>query len=211
MAIDSLSVIVTNYNNDSFLRILVENLYHQLSDYPETEIIVVNDGSDKSCEWVKEYGMINIEKENGGVSSARNIGLENAHGSYISFIDSDDNVQTDYLHKSYEIMRQGYDYAIFPFVVEETGGIGGIRDELIGNNAVWAWCFRRSIIGKEKFNESLNVGEDREWLNRVIHKGMHFYRSDYPIYRYNWSANPNSLSKRHNRGELPRLKSDTSE
>lgn len=206
---DKLSVIITNYNNDGLLRILLENLKIQLRYYPETEIIVVNDGSRERCDWVLDYGAQNIEKPNGGASSARNIGLMAAHGRYISFIDSDDNVQTDYLHTIYQLMRQGYDYVLFPFISVANDGVGFIRDELIGNWACWSWCFTWKIIGEERFDENLNVAEDVDWLRRVIKEDMNGFRSDHPIYRYDWNANPDSLSKRFNRGDLPAKKSDT--
>ena len=205
---DRLSIIITNYNNNKLLQIVLENLSRQKADYPETEIIVVNDGSDERIDWVLGYGAQNIEKPNGGVSSARNIGLMAAHGRYVAFIDSDDDVEPYYLHKLYKIMRQGYDYAVFPFVAVSENAIGRIRDELIGNYAVWAWCFNWDIVKNERFDENLNVAEDVDWLRRVIKEGMNRYESPDAVYRYNWNANPNSLSKRFNRGDLKWKKSD---
>ena len=205
---DRLSIIISNYNNNKLLRIVLENLCRQKADYPETEIIVVNDGSDERIDWVLDYGAQNIEKPNGGVSSARNIGLMACHGRYVAFVDSDDDVEPYYLHKLYEIMRQGYQYAVFPFYAVSENAVGKVRDELIGNYACWAWCFRWDIIGDERFDENLNVAEDVDWLRRVIKEGMNHYRSPDFIYRYNWNANPDSLSKRFNRGDLKWKKSD---
>lgn len=205
---DRLSIIIPNYNNNELLRVLLQNLQRQKQDYPETEIIVVNDGSDERIDWVLDYGAQNIEKPNGGVSSARNIGLMACHGRYVAFIDSDDNVEPNYLHSLYQIMRQGYDYAVFPFVAVSENAIGRVRDELIGNYACWAWCFNWDIIKNERFDENLNVAEDVDWLRRVIKEGMKRYEATEAIYRYNWGANPNSLSKRFNRGDIPHKKSD---
>jgi hypothetical protein len=102
----------------------------------------------------------------------------------------------------------GYGYATFP-ALTTSGGIIPFRDEFYGNYAVWAWAFRRSIIGYKRFDENMNVGEDIVWLKSL---GLEqFTRNDWriPSYIYNWGANPDSLSKRFNRGDLPRLKSDT--
>ncbi len=205
---DRLSIIITNYNNDNYLRILLQTLQNQIRSYPETEVIVVNDGSDNKIQWVHEYGAQEIEQPNKGVSGARNTGLMAAHGRYISFIDADDNVEPDYVHTLYTIMRKGYDYAVFPFWACSEGAVGRVRDELIGNYAVWAWCFTWNIIGDERFDENLNVAEDVDWLRRVILPELKGHRSDKYIYRYDWNANPNSLSKRFNRGDLPHKKSD---
>lgn len=66
------------------------------------------------------------------------------------------------------------------------------------------YCYNRRIINDTRFNEKLNVGEDIEWLYRVITpetKGAILPR---PIYFYSWVNNENSLSHKFNRGEIPR-------
>lgn len=217
---DKLSIIVTYYDPDGVVRPKLEQLLTHLRDnqlsYPETEIILISDGTDTS--WVHEFcdkiggpdGVcVNYGLPNMGVSWARNKGLELATGQYIAFCDADDDIEPYYAHTIYQIMRQGYDYALFPFVAVAEGAVSFIREEMIGNYAVWAWCFNRRIIGDERFDENLNVAEDVDFLRRVIFPELNGYRSDTPIYRYDWSANPNSLSKRFNRGDLPHKKSDT--
>lgn len=93
------SIIVPVYNAESNLQRCVDSLLKQ--DYSNTEIILINDGStDKSgsiCERFRDAysNIIYIKKDNGGVSSARNTGLENAHGNYIVFADSDDYLELD--------------------------------------------------------------------------------------------------------------------
>lgn len=89
-----ISVIIPVYNVEKYLRKCLDSVINQT--YTNLEIICVNDGSpDNSLAILKEYAtkderIIVIDKENGGVSSARNKGLEIATGEYISFIDSDD-------------------------------------------------------------------------------------------------------------------------
>ncbi|MGL4404023.1 MAG: glycosyltransferase [Fusobacteriaceae bacterium] len=103
-----LSIIVPIYNVENYLRECLDSLYKiEGIDY---EIILVNDGStDSSLQVVREYEKndnsktIVIDKENGGLSSARNAGLKRAKGEYISFIDSDDFIDNtlfqDFFHQ----------------------------------------------------------------------------------------------------------------
>lgn len=204
---NKLSIIIPFYDpegkmKDCLVRLL-DRLKPQIDDYPETEVIVVADGTDSG--WLKgKYPIRLVQlKKNQGVSHARNVGLDQSSGQYISFIDADDEVEPNYVHTLYSYMRDEYadlDYVLFPFFVE--GGVGSVRNELIGNDAVWAWCFNYRIICDKRFNEKLNVGEDREWLESVIRDHHRREVAAHPIYRYNWGANPDSLCQRYNRGEL---------
>ena len=89
-----ISVVLPIYNVDKYLTKCIETVINQT--YKDIEIILVDDGStDNSstiCDTFKEKDnrIKVIHKKNGGLSDARNIGLKNAHGRYICFIDSDD-------------------------------------------------------------------------------------------------------------------------
>lgn len=204
---DKVSVIIPHYNTNSHLQTLLDNLVYQKQHYyPETEIIVIDDGSNANNRPHPRDGVKTIYQPNRGVSNARNVGLMASTGRYIAFCDADDNVEPNYLHTLYQIMRQDYDYALFPFVVVSSGSIGQIRDELIGNYAVWSWCFNWRIFGEQRFDESLNVAEDVDLLRRIIKPELKGYRATKPVYRYNWNANPDSLSKRFNRGDLKKIR-----
>ncbi|MCH5320896.1 MAG: glycosyltransferase, partial [Eubacterium sp.] len=91
------SIIVPVYNVEKYLNRCVESIVKQT--YTNLEIILVDDGSPDNCPamcdaWAERDSRIKvIHKENGGVSSARNIGIDNADGDYISFVDSDDYVE----------------------------------------------------------------------------------------------------------------------
>ena len=91
-----ISVIVPVYNVEKYIRQCLESIVNQT--YRNLEIIVVNDGTkDNSMQIVKEFlsdtRIKIINKENGGLSSARNRGMEEATGDYISFVDSDDWIE----------------------------------------------------------------------------------------------------------------------
>ena len=203
------SIIIPHYNTPQYLKVLLDNLVFQRNKYyPETEIIVIDDHSSCNMLWLEAYHIKTIyQKENKGASAARNAGLDAATGEYIAFVDADDNVEPDYLHTLYTIMRKtGCDYALFPFFVVANGTISQPRDELIANYAVWDWAFTADCIGNERFDENLNVAEDVDWLRRVVTPEKKRYQSEKAIYRYDWNANPDSLCKRFNRGDLPKEK-----
>ena len=95
------SIIVPVYNVEKYLNRCVESIVKQT--YTNLEIILVDDGSPDNCPamcdaWAERDSRIKvIHKENGGVSSARNIGIDNADGDYISFVDSDDYVENNFI------------------------------------------------------------------------------------------------------------------
>lgn len=96
MTISRISIIIPVYNVEKFLDKCIQSIINQT--YKNIEIILVNDGStDYSLEICKQYEktddrVIVVNKENGGVSSARNTGLEIATGDYIGFVDADDYI-----------------------------------------------------------------------------------------------------------------------
>ena len=102
---EKITVIVPVYNVEHYLDKCLDSVIKQT--YKNIEIIVVNDGStDSSGTICQEYAqkdnrIIYIEKENGGLSDARNVGLDKMTGSYVTFIDSDDWVESDYVEVLY--------------------------------------------------------------------------------------------------------------
>ena len=99
--IPCISIIVPVYNSEHFLHECISSVLSQ--SYTNFELILINDGStDASASICQEYAskdnrIVYFYKKNGGVSSARNLGLANARGKWITFIDSDDTVSKNYL------------------------------------------------------------------------------------------------------------------
>jgi glycosyltransferase involved in cell wall biosynthesis len=100
------SIIVPVYNVEPYLEKCLSSLVNQTLE--EIEIIVVNDGSPDNSpliidNFVQAYPnkIVSCKKENGGLSSARNFGIKNAHGEYLGFVDSDDFVELDMFEKMY--------------------------------------------------------------------------------------------------------------
>ena len=97
------SVIVPIYKVEDYLDECVKSIVDQT--YKNIEIILVDDGSPDHCpqkcdEWAKNDLRIRVvHKQNGGLSSARNAGLDVAKGEYIAFVDSDDFITPDYVEE----------------------------------------------------------------------------------------------------------------
>ncbi|MDR1467488.1 MAG: glycosyltransferase [Oscillospiraceae bacterium] len=105
-----ISVIVPVYNVEKFLPKCLNSIINQT--FKDTEVILVNDGSrDSSGKIAESFASFNknfilINKKNGGLSEARNKGLEIARGDYISFIDSDDYVHPKFLERLHNLMKK---------------------------------------------------------------------------------------------------------
>lgn len=103
------SVIIPAYNSEKYISEAVESVINQT--YKNIELIIVNDGStDKTLDIVNEFSkkdsrVVIVNKENGGVSSARNLGFEIAKGDYIALLDSDDVCSEDRIEKQVHEMN----------------------------------------------------------------------------------------------------------
>ena len=101
-----ISIIVPIYNVEKYLRMCLDSIEHQT--YSNIEVLLINDGSpDSSGEICQEYVARDsrfryFEKENGGLSDARNYGIERSNGKYLTFIDSDDWVEPTYIDDMYQ-------------------------------------------------------------------------------------------------------------
>lgn len=105
-----ISVIVPVYNVQTYLERCLQSIKNQT--YQMIEIIIIDDGStDKSGLIADEFASHEpracvIHKENGGLSDARNVGIDHAQGDYLTFIDSDDYVAKDYLDYLYRLINK---------------------------------------------------------------------------------------------------------
>ncbi|WP_261034218.1 glycosyltransferase [Streptococcus mitis] len=116
-----ISVVVPIYNVEKYLRLCLDSLLVQT--YTNFEVLMINDGSpDDSANICKEYLAKDrrfqyFEKENGGLSDARNYGIECSKGEYITFVDSDDWLKETFLADLYEaITRTGADIALSTYI-----------------------------------------------------------------------------------------------
>ena len=207
-----ISVIVPIYNVENYLRMCLDSIQNQT--YKNFECLLINDGSpDNSAEICREYAAKDsrfryFEKENGGVSSARNLGIERSEGVYITFVDSDNWVEPDYLEVLYSIIVQekadisvstykqfntkencwylhsfqrGYEKRVFKN--------DELINELIDLNVFdssygFASCklVRKDSIGCIRFNTSTSFCEDMEFwfkLYLIVQKIVYINRDSY--------------------------------
>lgn len=199
-----LSIIIPAYNAEPYIDELLKRLNDQM--IPVVEVIVVDDGSRfpylAPYPWVKV-----IRQQNGGVSSARNAGLDVATGEYVAFIDADDLISKDYVEKVFLAMREDPD---FIYLSWETFGEGWkakvkITDETQKfppwNQCVWNRIYKRSMIGDVRFNEKKIIAEDAEFIRKVKEKGRKKAFIPETVYFYR-TTQRNSLTERFNRGEV---------
>ena len=104
-----ISIIIPVYNVESYLQKCLDSIINQT--YKNIEIIIIDDGStDKSFEICDNYKLLDnrievVHKQNGGLSDARNYGLEIATGQYISFVDSDDVIHPQMIEILYKMIK----------------------------------------------------------------------------------------------------------
>ena len=178
------SIIVPIYNVEKYIDKCIQSLLNQTLE--EIEIILVNDGStDKSkkrCEYYKNKYPKKIkyyEKENGGLSSARNEGLKHITGKYIAFLDSDDYVENVMYEKLYnKAVKDNADIVECNFIWEySNGGKEDIlkhyknKKDIIKRARVVAWnkLIKADLINKYKINFPNGlIYEDIEFLYKLI-------------------------------------------
>ena len=103
-----ISVVVPVYNVEKYIDKCINSIINQT--YKNLEIILVDDGSPDNCGNIcdeyakKDNRIIVIHKENGGLSDARNTGIEVSKGKYITFIDSDDYISDNYVSFLYNLI-----------------------------------------------------------------------------------------------------------
>ncbi|MDO4559962.1 MAG: glycosyltransferase family A protein [bacterium] len=194
-----ISVIIPVYNREKFIRRAIESII--LQDHTEKEIIVVDDGStDKSAQIAEEvlksskvhHKIISLTK-NSGVSHARNVGIQESQGTYISFLDSDDYCDTTMLSSMFSQSAQndgGIADLVFCgyrklYVNNGTVEICALNDKHINNapsaeiavrrifnkfEPALSSLFRRELLIQNNifFHENCYAGEDGEFFLKAI-------------------------------------------
>lgn len=159
-----ISVIIPIYNVEKYLARCLDSLVKQTMQ--DIEFILVNDGSTDNSKYIaKQYlekypGKIKyLQKENGGLSDARNFGLKYAKGEYIAFLDSDDYVQKEMYENMYEIAKKNNsDMVECNFIweypnkkIEDIGSRYTNKNEAIVRARVVAW---NKLIKRQKIEEA---------------------------------------------------------
>lgn len=187
-----ISIIIPIYKVEDYLDRCIESAVGQT--YKNIQIILVDDGSPDRCpqicdEWqIKDDRIIVIHKDNGGLSSARNKGIQNSTGEYILFIDSDDYIELDACEKLMSCAK-GVDLVVGEATIYENGSIYyNIHTNLKENHVytgvdcaikaisrgewfapVWYNMYKRDfILSNNLFFEEGTLHEDMEYLPRIF-------------------------------------------
>ena len=215
------TVIIPVYNAEKTICRCLDSLL--LQPHSNTEILLIDDGSTDSSESIcRSYvgthrDVYYFKKANGGVSSARNFGLDHASGDYVLFVDSDDYVADNYL-ATIDSVLSDYDYDLVQLsnYIENKETIitrsrkdfhATNRGELLPylmkmlhqkrSNQPWAKVYKRSIIQENgiRFPEEIEIGEDRAFLIYYSFYISSFCVSSIPVYFVN-IENDGSLSRK---------------
>lgn len=179
---NKISVIIPCYHAGETLLSIAEDLRNQT--YSDFEVILVNDGDNTQDDVLREISSIDtrfrvVNKDNGGVSSARNYGLQCSRGEWIAFIDADDHVASDYLQLliaeiddvdivigGHNVINKGVECCgdIDNVGVYELKDIFRYIDSCCGLRSAWSRLYKSQIIEENhiRFDESLAIAED--WL-----------------------------------------------
>ena len=209
---DKISIIVPVYNVATYIRECLGSIQRQT--HRNLEIVLVDDGSsDESGKICDEFSMndpriVCIHQKNGGVSSARNAGLDFATGDYIGFIDPDDYIATDFYTKLYDSLKAEHaDLAVSGIThIYENGNIlNPLLSSLIsGNPAIYkskhdilnwiflgqfnvtAWdkLYRRELWGNARFPIGINLGEDMAIIPAICAGAKRVTRVPEAMYYY---------------------------
>lgn len=200
-----ISIIVPVYKVEKYLDKCIESIVNQ--SYRDLEILLVDDGSPDNCPamcdaWAQKDRRIKvIHKENGGVSSARNVGLGYAGGEYIGFVDSDDYTDLHMYEFLLANMTENHsDISVCStFLVKENGDIqpdSTVTQQVLRqkeavetisysmNNSLWNKLFRRKVLGESRFDEGHTFGEDHLFLLKVLKNIEKISFVNVPLYYY---------------------------
>lgn len=183
----TVSVIVPVYNGEKYIDTCMKCLLEQT--YSNIEIILVNDGSkDKSGEICDRYAQNNnnvkvVHKSNGGLSSARNAGIEASTGEFLYFYDVDDEITPDLVKDNVELaQKHNADVVLFCFwyYVEDRKELisNQMQETFIGNSQEFFERGLTEVIEKEIFNAPWNKMVRRS----VMEENNIRFNTDYPIY-----------------------------
>lgn len=202
-----LSVIIPAYNACKTIGRCLDSLLQSIQQAP-VEIICVDDGSkDNTWDILQTYSkrcdcLRVFHKENGGVGSARNLGLSQANGDYIAWVDSDDYVTRDWYETIYAgLEKYNPDCLVFDYFytrddVDEPQHIAlpekvdlnafvyeqSLEREL--KNFLWNQVIRASLLKKVKFNETYHMLEDYDVLTQVTPKFKNIVHINKCLYHY---------------------------
>lgn len=224
----SISIIVPVHKAEEYLSRCIDSILGQT--FRNFELLLIDDGSpDNSGNICEEYAARDsrirvFHKENGGVSSARQCGIENAAGKYSIHADPDDWIEPDMLECMYAKAEEtGADMVFSDFFIETKDG-GRISEEnpystdskivlkrLLSNELhgnLWSRLIRHSIYKEHgiRFPETINLMEDKYVICEILRHGCKTAYINKAFYHYDCFTNDNSLVRRFSPDSVRQLK-----
>jgi len=205
------TIIVPVYNSYSVIDKCINSIINQT--YKNIELLLINDGSsdqslDKLKQFEKSYNFIRfIDKKNEGVAKTRNLGIKEATGEYIMFIDNDDYIDEDYVERFVnEIEKSKSDVVCGGYRRENSEG-RIIKKRSLHNTswskyivmAPWAKIYRKEFIENNRIEFlTYPIGEDVYFIMQLIAKKAKFHIFSY--IGYTWYFNEESVSNTKQKG-----------
>ena len=202
---DLISIIIPIFNTEKYLSKTINSILSQ--SYKNIEVILVDDGSDdNSLSICKEYAkkdnrIVVIHNENSGVSKTRNIGLEQAKGDFISFVDSDDYIEKNMIEELYNLhLKTNSDITMCSIIRENQNGKEfekiiypnktisqkKIIENTINDNIrdyLWNKLYKKDLFDEIEFPKG-KIYEDVLTLYRLYSKANHLTSTDDVLYHY---------------------------
>lgn len=207
-----LSVIVPVYNVEPFLRKCIDSLLNQDLSEDEYEIVLVDDGSTDQCGAICDgYAscyphVVALHQPNGGLSAARNTGIDEAKGNYVMFVDSDDYLDTNVLKalvdkveaEGLDVLRFNYRNVNERYEAFEPNKVSkpfmDYRDEVCDGPTflverlgfgcyAWQFVIRRALLDACRFKKGIYL-EDTEWTPRLLAEAKRVTSVDTMVYNY---------------------------
>lgn len=221
-----ISVIVPVYNVEKYLCRCVDSILNQT--YPYLEIILVDDGStDNSVKICDEYAKKDsrikvIHKRNGGVSSARNVGLQNVTGEFVTFVDSDDYLESTCLEKMHNgMIKSNVDLVVVRWknqdgIIKIGNTDETFKEKMINQGqlptiglltTVWGHLYRKKQLADISFDEEIFYGEDNLFsVNYFFSRnGKKMLLINEPLYIYYEDRVDAATNQRFNRKMLSEI------
>ena len=215
MNVPLISIIVPVYNAQKYLSRCLESILNQTEK--NWECIIVDDGStDRSREICEEYILkdqrfMTIHQANGGVSSARQVGLERAKGEFVIHADSDDFIDPYMFETLISYQRETMsDLVIFDFykiigdkkerVIQQPNSLDNkqVLSDIISGHiyaSCWNKLIKRSLVAQygTTFPKGINLGEDKCFWVDLLRNPVNVAYLSKPLYYYDITINDNSL------------------
>lgn len=201
-----LGILIPYYKNSQACEDAFKELMHQIDMQLNGDMLLYIYEDGQESEWLKEYNSFNVKivsnKVNKGVSYARNQGLEYLLDKveYILFLDSDDRLSDDYLDIMYKYCAdRTHEF------VESSFNINGVLaqyDSKLVRSSPAGTAIKVEVIGNTRFDEKLQIGEDTNFIHDICDLTLYRKRHAPTCYYYQLGRNYDSLTMKHQRGEI---------